>query len=422
MSRPTHAAVPLTTSRWRRHAVTLAFGTFAVGTDAFVIAGLLPDISASLDISVAAAGQLVSVFSIAYAALSPVLAALTSTWSRRAVLLAALVVFSLGNLATALAPSYTVILAARVVAAAGAAMFTPNAGATAAALAGPERRGQAISIVTVGLTGSMALGAPLGTVIGNALGWKSTMWVVTLLALLVVPVIAFRLPAVQLGVAAGLRQRLAPLTDRKVVRVLVGTLLAFVGAFLPYTYISALFSDATSGSGDKVAVLLMVFGIAGTGGNLLAGRVADRRGPQQVVIAATLLMAAVFLLMTVAHSSFPAAVALVTVGGLASWSVTAPQQQRIISLAPAGAESLAVSLNAAVLYLAVSLASVFGAGILNAFSAPAIALVATAFALAAAAHTWMAKRTEVRVVPAMPDATTSDSLAASDAATVPAKE
>ncbi|MCW5253884.1 MULTISPECIES: MFS transporter [unclassified Streptomyces] len=379
---------------WRSHAAVLALGTFAVGTDAFVIAGLLPDISSSLDVSVGAAGQLVSVFSLAYALLSPVLAALTSRWSRRTVLITALLVFAVGNVVTALAPDYPLVLASRVVAAAGAAMFTPNAGATAATLAGPEHRGRAIAIVTVGLTGSLALGAPLGTAIGNAWGWQATMWFVTALALLVAPVIALRLPDVTVGGPTRLRQRLAPLADRRIVGVLAGTLIAFVGVYLPYTYISAVFEPATGGDGGKVAVLLLVFGVAGTVGNLTAGRLADRRGPRAVVIGATLLLTVVFALTALAHSSYPVAVVLTAVAGIGSWSVTAPQQQRVMALTAPGTEPLAVSLNAAVMYLAISLSSVLGAGLLDGAGAAWIAWAGAAFVLAAAGATALGGRTE----------------------------
>ncbi|MET8811084.1 MFS transporter [Streptomyces sp. NPDC004549] len=372
---------------WRTHATVLALGTFAVGTDAFVIAGLLPDISDSLDVSVGAAGQLVSVFALAYALLSPLLATLTSRWSRRTVLITALMVFAVGNVVTALAPDYTLVLASRVLAAAGAAMFTPNAGATAATLAGAERRGRAIAIVTVGLTGALALGAPLGTVIGNAWGWQATMWFVTALALAVAPVIALRLPDVPSGGPTGLRRRLAPLADRRIVGVLTGTLIAFVGIYLPYTYISAVFAPATGDDGAKVAALLLVFGLAGTAGNLTAGRLADRKGPRTVVIGATLLLAVVFALMAAAPSSYAVAVVLTAVGGIGSWSVTAPQQQRVLALAAPGTEPLAVSLNAAVMYLAISLSSVLGGGLLDTGDAAWIAWTGAAFVLAAAAAT-----------------------------------
>lgn len=406
---------------WRTHACVLALGTFAVGTDAFVIAGLLPDIGDDLGISVGAAGQLVSVFSLAYALLSPVLAALTSRWSRRKVLITALAVFAVGNVVTALAPTYALVLAARVVAAAGAAMFTPNAGATAATLAGPENRGRAIAIVTVGLTGSLALGAPLGTAIGDALGWQATMWFVTALALVVAPVIALRLPDVTVGGPTRLRQRLAPLTDRKVAGVLAGTLIAFIGIYLPYTYISAVFKPATDGDGGKVAALLLVFGLAGTAGNLTAGRLADRKGPRAVVIGATLLLTVVFALMAAGHSSYAVAAVLTAVSGVGSWSVTAPQQQRVMALASPGSEPLAVSLNAAVMYLAISLSSALGAGILGTADAAWVAWAGAAFTLAAAAVTAAAGRTE------RAEATTSDPApapapAAQDAAPADAQD
>nr|WSZ97470.1 MFS transporter [Streptomyces sp. NBC_00857] len=381
--------------RWRPHAMVLALGTFVVGTDAFVIAGLLPDISRSLDVDIAAAGQLVSVFSIAYALLSPVLAALTGRWSRRSVLVTALGVFAVGNVVTALAPDYTLVLVSRVVAAAGAAMFTPNAGATAAAIAGGERRGRAIAIVTVGLTSSLALGAPLGTAIGNALGWKATMWFVTALAVVIAPVIALRLPDIRLGAKVGLRQRLSPLTDRKVASVLLVTLLAFIGIYLPYTYISSVFSPATDDSGGRVALLLLVFGLAGTAGNLVAGRLADRHGPRNVVICATLGLAVVFAAMLPSRESFAAAILVVALSGVGSWSVTGPQQHRVMALSQPGAETLGVSLNAAVMYLAISLSSVIGAIGLNSFgSAVSLLPIAVVFVLAAALLAWLSGRSD----------------------------
>jgi DHA1 family inner membrane transport protein len=373
----------------------LAFGTFAVGTDAFVISGLLPDIHRSLSVSVAAAGQLVTIFAIAYAVLSPTLGALTSGWPRRRVLISALFVFALGNVATALAPSYPLILASRVLAAAGASLFTPNAGATAAFIAGEQRRGRAIAVVTAGLSSSLALGAPLGTAIGNALGWRATMWFLTALALAVVPILTLRLGPIQLDDTGGLRARLAPLRDPRIARVLATTLLAFIGIYLPQTYVSAVFAPAVAGHHNLIAVLLLTFGIAGTAGTLLAGRLADQYGPQRVVIAATLTLAGVFLVMTPLRGTLAAALPILALSGVAAWSVTAPQQHRIISLSPAAAAPLAVSLNAAVLYLAVSLSGAIGALALGWFgTAAALPLIAAAFVATAALITQRSARTE----------------------------
>jgi DHA1 family inner membrane transport protein len=384
-------------NRWLPHVSVLAFGGFAVGTDAFVIAGLLPAISDSLSVSVAAAGQLVTVFSIAYAVLSPLLAALTGGWSRRTVLITALLVFAVGNVATALAPGYALVLAARLLAAAGAAMFTPTAGATAAAIAGDQHRGRAIAVVTMGLSSSLAIGAPLGTVIGNTWGWRATMWFVTALAVVVVPIIALRLPHIKFAGAAGLRQRFAPLADVRVVRVLAGTLMAFIGVYLPFTYISAVFAPAVEGDDNRVGLLLLVSGAAGTMGNLLAGRMADRYGPRQVVIAATLALTVMFLIMLPTRGSFAVAVLVVALAGIASWSISTPQQHRVIALSPPGAGPLAVSLNSAVVYLAISLSGVIGAVGSDGFdSAAAVPVIAAVFVLAAAVLTWLASPAERR--------------------------
>ena len=386
-----------TGNRWLPHVSVLAFGAFAVGTDAFVIAGLLPAISDSLSVSVAAAGQMVSVFSIAYAVLSPVLAALTGGWSRRTVLITALLVFAVGNVATALVPGYALVLAARLLAAAGAAMFTPNAGATAAVIAGDRHRGRAIAVVTMGLSSSLAIGAPLGTVIGNTWGWRATMWFVTALGVVVVPIIALRLPHIKFAGAAGLRQLFAPLADVRVVRVLAGTLMAFIGVYLPFTYISAVFAPALDGDGNRVGLLLLASGVAGTAGNLLAGRMADRYGPRQVVIAATLALTVVFLIMLPIRGLFAVAVPVVALAGIASWSIITPQQHRVIALSPPGAGPLAVSLNAAVVHLAISLSGVIGAVGSDGFdSAAAVPVIAAVFVLAAAVLTWLSSPAERR--------------------------
>ena len=131
--------------------IVLATGTFAVGTDAFVVTGFLPKMARTLDVSPQAAGQSVTVFAVAYAVLSPVLATLTARVPRRVLLVCALVVLGLANIGSALAPSYGVLVATRVLAAFGAASYTPNAGAAAAALVQPAQRARALAIVLGGL-------------------------------------------------------------------------------------------------------------------------------------------------------------------------------------------------------------------------------------------------------------------------------
>jgi DHA1 family inner membrane transport protein len=160
----------------------LALATFAVGTDGVVIAGLLPSIADDLGVTTPVAGQLVTVFALTFAVAAPVLGAATSSMHRRSALLMALSIFVIGNGATALGTTYGVVMAARIVTAAGAGIITSSASSTAATIAPPERRGRALAFVMGGLTLALALGLPLGTLIGRS-DWHLTLWAVAALGL-----------------------------------------------------------------------------------------------------------------------------------------------------------------------------------------------------------------------------------------------
>jgi len=393
---------------WRAYAIALAFGTFAVGTDAFVIAGILPSVAASLGVTPAVAGQLVTVFSIAYALASPLLSALTAALSRRTTLVAALTTFTLGNALTALVPSFPLVLMARVVAAAGAGLFAANASATAALLAGGRNRGRAIALTMFGLTSSLVLGAPLGTVIGNALGWRMTMWFVTAVGLLAGAVIFVRLPDVREGGGSGLAERLAPLRSPIVLYDLLRTLIVYVGVYIPYTYISVVYAPVTLIEPLWLGVLLLVFGIAGTVGNLLAGRLSDRLGPERVLMAVSSGLAITFLLVPLLNTVPPTAVIAVALSGLFSFSLTAPQQHLLISHAPGRKISLVTSLFQSTLYAAVSLSAAIGALAIKDGLANALTVLATVPIVLFIAMTW---RQSVRQVERSKDQRYRPSLA-----------
>lgn len=380
---------------WRARTAILTLGGFAVGTDGFVIVGLLPQIGRTLRVSTAQAGGLVSTFAIAYALLSPILATITSKWPRRSVLVTALVLLGAGNAVTALAGDYVLVLASRILAGAGAALFSAGAVATAAHLGGDQRRGRAISMVTAGSTLSLVLGAPLGTVIGRAWGWHAAIWFVSAVAVVVAVSIAALLPPIKLDFAATLRDRLSPLTDRRVLQVLSVTLLAFIGIFLPFTYMSAVFAPATHRDQGRLALLLLVFGVAATGGNLLAGWLADHYPPRLVVIGATVGITVVFLLMLPARENFTLALVMHALSGIVSFAVIGPQQHRILAYAPPGGTPFVTSLNSSTVYLGNFLSSVTGAVILSTTGRSALLLpVAALLALSAALITWWSTRPE----------------------------
>jgi MFS transporter, DHA1 family, inner membrane transport protein len=396
-NQPTYpASSDPSTPHWRAHAIALAFGTFAVGTDAFVVAGVLPSIASSLRVTTAAAGQLVTVFALAYALASPVLSALTADWSRRTTLVVALAAFAIGNAITAMVPSFTLVLASRVIAAAGAGLFTANATATAAMFSGSRYRGRAIAIVLLGLTSSLVLGAPLGAAIGNAAGWRMTMWFVTLLGLCSGAVILLRLPDVREGERSGLTERLAPLRSPVVLYDLLRAVIIFTGIYIPYTYISVVYAPVTRAEPQWLDALLLSFGVAGTVGNLLAGRMADRLGPVSVMIGAAIGLAATFALVPLVNTAVPSALMAAALSGLFSFALNAPQQHFLISHAAGQKISFVTSLYQSTIYAAVSLSGAVGAIAIRAGLADKLALLAVMPVFLFILMTWFQGRREIR--------------------------
>lgn len=374
---------------WRARVAVLTLGTFAVGTDGFIIVGLLPEIHKTFDVSTGDAGLMVSVFAIAYAILGPVLATATGRLPRRTVLVTGVALLAAGNAVTASAHVYGLVLASRALAGAGAALFVASAVATAAHIAGDAHRGRAISMVTAGATVSLVLGAPLGTFLGGTWGWQASIWCVAGVAGLVALALALLLPDIRLDQTATLRQRIAPLTDGRVLRILVVTLLAFIAVFLPFTYMSAVFATAAHGQQSRIALMLLVFGVAATFGNLTAGSLADKYDPRRVVIGATIGIAVVCLLMIPIRNVYGLVVVAEALSGVVSYSVIGPQQHRIIPLAPAGGASLVTALNTSTGYLGNFLSSILGAVLLAAVGTGTVLLpVAAGFAALAALLTW----------------------------------
>ncbi|MFD7413141.1 MFS transporter [Kitasatospora purpeofusca] len=362
----------------------LALGTFAVGTDTMVMAGILGPIAEDLGVTVVAAGQLVTVFALGYALLAPPLAALTARWPRRRLLLTALAVFAAANALSALAPSYGTLLATRVLAAAGAALYTPTANAVATTLVAPERRGRALATVLGGMTVATALGVPLGTWIGRT-DWRLTMWLVTALgaaALAGLALLLRDLPAP--AVAPGLRDRLAPLRDRRVLGAASTTLLFFLAFQTVYIYLATAIAPATGGRADRLSLVLLVSGLASVAGSWLGGRLVDRVGVRRVLLVGSTVAAFAFAALPWAGRSMPGALAYAVVTPLAGWAVSVALPHRLASLDPGNAQLL-ISLNSSALYLGTAAGGAVGSAAVALFGGRWFPLAAAVLALAAAA-------------------------------------
>ncbi|MED7955144.1 MFS transporter [Streptomyces sp. BE303] len=362
----------------------LALGTFAVGTDAFVVAGFLPELAADLGVSTSAAGQAVTVFAAAYALLSPVLATLTARVPRRTLLVTALAGLGAANLASALAPTFAALLATRVAAAGAAAAFTPNAGAVAASLARPERRARALAVVVGGLTAATALGVPLGGLAGQWTGWRWALAAVAGLALAAAGAVALLLPALPGGPAVALRERLAVLRRPAVRAILPLTALGMAAAYTVYAYsVPAL--AAVGLTARDAAWALGLYGVGAVLGNLGAGLATDRLGGVGVLTAGYLVMAVALGglgLLAASGTRAPVLVGLLALAwGSSSWCQTPPQQHRLIAAAPQEAP-LVVALNSSAIYAGIGAGTLSG-GLTVHSGAAALYATATGLALLA---------------------------------------
>ncbi|QJR20262.1 MFS transporter [Pelagibacterium halotolerans] len=363
----------------------LALGVFAVGTGEFVLAGLLPLLMDSFAISAAKAGQIVTVFAMTCAIAAPLLTTLTASWPRRTVLIVATVIYLIGSAGTALASTYEKVLLAQIIAAAGVGLFIPNASVTAAALVHQKFQGRAIAIVVTGFTAAVSLGAPFGTALGGFAGWRATMWFTAALALPGLLGVLILVPKhVSTTTPGTLAERLAPLADRRVLAVMATTLLGFTAVFIPYTYVGVIFAPATAGSSVALAVLMFTLGIVGAIGNFGAGVLADKIGGARVVAIALIWLAVSTVILPWTTTQYGAAVAMIAFYALAAFAITTPQQHRLMSLRPDAAAVL-ISLNQAVLYLAIAMSGVVGALGIQWVGAQYVSLIAAILAIIALA-------------------------------------
>jgi len=347
----------------RRPVLVLSWGTFALGTDAFVISGVLPQIEGDLGVGLGAAGRLVTVFSVTYALGAPVLAVLTARWSRRRVLLSAMTAFVAANVVSAAAPTFATLMCGRVLAAMTAALFTPAASATAATIVAPEERGRALASVLGGLTIANALGVPLGTWIGQDLGWRSTLLFVAVLSTVAVAGIGVTLGPLPTPAVPSLRVRFAVARIPGVPATLAATVFAMCGIFVLYFYL-AWFSETTSDvSGDLLGLVYFVAGVSAVVSNLAAGWLIDHLPPTRVAALGLVGLALTDLGLAVlasAHGALVSLCALLGVSSLLGWWFNPAQQQRLLA-ASGDRGPIALSLNSSAIYAGQALAGGIGA-------------------------------------------------------------
>ncbi|PLZ03246.1 MFS transporter [Burkholderia sp. WAC0059] len=323
--------------------IALAVAAFGIGTTEFVIMGLLPDVARDLAVSIPATGMLVSAYALGVAIGAPIVAIAIANVPRKRALMRLIAIFIVGNLLCAIAPNYTVLMAARIVTSFCHGAFFGIGSVVAAGLVAPNRRAQAIALMFTGLTLANVLGVPLGTALGQAAGWRATFWAVTGIGVLAAIALAVCLPAKIEMPKTSLMHEFSVLKNVQVLLVLAISALASASLFSVFTYITPILENVTGFTPHAVTLVLLLFGLGLTAGSTLGGRLADWRLMPSLV--GFLLAIGVILAVFAAamHGQKPA-MAAIFVWGVLAFAIVPPLQMLVVERA-SEAPNLASTLN-----------------------------------------------------------------------------
>ncbi|QBD75133.1 MFS transporter [Ktedonosporobacter rubrisoli] len=371
---------PLT--RTNPRIILLTLGMFALGTDAFIVAGILPVIAHETGVSEGLVGQLITVFALTYGLGAPLLAALAGRLSPERVLVGALGLLALANLASALSPSFLFLLLSRILAGCFAAAYTPLAFAVGIKLAPAAKRGQALALVVSGLNIATVLGAPLGTWVGEYFGWRLSFTLVAALAgLAFLALLICGLPKSAPPAPLSLSQRLLPITQPRIVLALLPALLWNTGVYIMYPYVALLLQQQIHIS--DVSFLLACFGLGIVCANWISGRLADSFRPHWLVLIFLGALLVVQFALPLLTTTLISGAILLLLWGMSFASLFIPQQQRLLNIAPEHANVL-LALNNSGLYLGISAGAAVGGLALRYFAVPQLAWIGVLSILSAA--------------------------------------
>ena len=338
----------------------LTVGAFGIGVTEFVIMGLLLQVSGDLGVSIPVAGLLMTGYALGVFVGAPILTIATRGLPRKTTLLVLMAIFTLGNLAAALAPSFAWLMTARIVTALAHGTFFGVGSLVATSLVAPERKASAIAIMFTGLTLATLLGVPFGSWLGLAFGWRSTFWAVTAIGILAFLVLAAFVPADKERVVPGpLAEELKVLARPQVQLGLVMTVLGFGGIFAIFTFIQPILVQLAGFSEAAVSPVLLVFGGGLVVGNLLGGRWADRSLAPALIGSLALMTVAMFASGFAFHSQTGAVIAAFVLGA-AAFATVAPLQMWVLQQAGGAGQGLASSLNIAAFNLGNALGAWLG--------------------------------------------------------------
>jgi MFS transporter, DHA1 family, inner membrane transport protein len=364
--------------------IALAVGAFGIGVTEFAPMGMLPVIAADLHVSIPAAGLLVSAYAMGVLIGAPLMTLTTGRIDRRTLLIALMGIFTLGNVLSAVAGGYWLLMAARVVTAFNHGAFFGVGSVVAASLVPPDKRAGAVAAMFTGLTVATIGGVPAATWVSEAVGWRTAFAGIAGVGAIAMLSLRLALPSLPADEGGDMRAELRVLTRGPVVMALALTTIGFGGVFIVFTYIVPILRDVTHGSTGYVTAMLMLFGVGATIGNALGGKLADR-SVDRALKTMLVIMALTLLAFTVLMQWPVTAAVAILIWGIASFAIVPPLQMRVMDAA-SDAPNLASAMNIGAFNLGNAIGAALGGGVIGAgVGLPAVSLAGAAMAAMALA-------------------------------------
>ncbi|GGD26107.1 MFS transporter [Aureimonas glaciei] len=357
----------------------LAVSAFVIVTTEFIIVGLLPSLARDLGIAVSTAGWLVTLFGFTVMLFGPVLTALLSHFDRKRLFVVILLIFAASNALAAAAPNIWVLGLGRFLPALALPVFWGTASETAGAIAGPERAAKAVSNVYMGIAGAMVLGIPLGTLAGDAFGWRGTFWGLALLSLAMAVLLAVVMPPIARTPRMRLGEQLHIFRDRAFVANLALSVVVFTAMFTSYTYLADLLEQVAGIAPGAVGWWLMGFGVVGLAGNWVGGHMVGRDPFRATLAALAVLAIGMAAAVPLAGNHLWLAIAL-AVWGFANTALYPICQVRVIGVA-SHAQALAGTLNVSMANAGIGFGALIGAATIGTFGVGSLGYLAAAIAV-----------------------------------------
>ena len=362
----------------------LTIVSFVVGMVELIIGGILDLVANDLQISLGKTGLLISVFSIVFAVMGPILLSMTAKIERKKLTLLSLVIFLVGNFIAVLSTTFSVLMAARIISAASGSLLVVLCVTMASNIVKQEYRARAIGVVFMGISASLVLGVPIGLMLGNAFGWKAPFVLIIGLTVLAMAGVALFMEKIQPKPAVPIRKQIKTLQDKRILTAQLTSFLFLTGHLTLYGYLTPFLKTTLGLSGNWVSIVYLIFGVAAVAGGGLGGVASDRFGTRPTILISIVVFAVAMFFIPYTTFSFPLFLIIMVMWSMLSWGITPAQQSYLIELAPESSD-IQQSLNNSALHLGIALGSSVGAYAIEQYTVEMNATVGGMFILLALA-------------------------------------